>query len=277
MNHALLARPVALLMCVAMLAVLGCASAPAPRTQPGEVPSYYHLRSAGATPARAWVMLLPGASGLTIFEDDQHYFRAADALTAEGFDVLIVDYKAAYRAANPKPAGPARDKIAWAIEHAGAWMRDRDHASQRPWAIVAWSLGAEGLWPLLESRAEPIGCLGAAAYYPSNEDHVPIRAGVPLLVFGGEKDDVTPAEDIRAAVSAAQSPRISLHFYPGALHGFDIESLAQPRTVSLIPLIGPHATFGYNKAAADDAARRLHDFLAELMKSEPPRAGNPGR
>jgi dienelactone hydrolase len=225
--------------------------------------SGFYWRHASVSGER-WAILLPGASGLKVFDDDGHYFRAADALNVRGFDVLVIDYKRAYKAAPSRPDVPTGQKIAWVVEQAVAWARQEGRVSAgAPAAIIAWSLGAEGLWPLLSNAAEvrSLGIKAAATYYPSNEDSIPIATAIPLLILAGEKDDVTPAADTQKLARAANSILIELHTYSGAHHGFDIVSIDPPKTVRLLPLIGPSGTFGYDRNAADDAGLRLSTFL----------------
>lgn len=215
-------------------------------------------------PGVRWAVLLPGASGLKVFEDESHYFRAAESLNAKGFDVLVIDYKRAYKAAPARPSVNTGKKIAWVVEQSLAWARQEGRIrAGEPGAVIAYSLGAEGLWPLLPDgeRTSSVGIRAAAAFYPSNEENSPVATSVPLLILTGEKDDVTPASDIQRLVNAAAPGTIDLHIYPGANHGFDIASIDPPRTVRLVPLIGPSGTFGYDKAAADDAWVRLGSFL----------------
>ncbi len=228
----------------------------------------FHFRPS-SVPRGSWVVLLPGASGLTILGDTDHYFRAAEALNAEGFDALVVDYKAAYRAAVNPPKGPTGSKIAWVMERAVAWARATGKIKpDEPGVVVAWSLGAEGLWPLLadDDRVNGLSLRAAVAYYPSNEDEVVIRTSTPLLILTGEADDVTEAKHIRAMVDRAASPLIMLRVYPEALHGFDVASIAEPRTLRLIPLFGPSATFGFDSEASANAARELSTFLRDCVR-----------
>ena len=265
-------RPILALILVA--ACLGACASSAPEathsaatTDPSDpaaaMASAFHFLPAAA-PRGAWVVLLPGASGLKIFDDPTHYFRAADALNAAGFDALLVDYKAAYRAAAHPPRVKTPDKIAWVTQQAVAWARrtgaiDATH----PGAVVAWSMGTEGLWPLLAdaSGAESLGLRAAVAYYPSGVEGLTIRTAIPVLILTGADDDVSKAADIRAVVERNASPVVTVRVFPGALHGFDVASLSEPRTVSLIPLIGPSATFGFDAEAARAAADLLIEFL----------------
>ncbi len=259
------------------LGATSCGAAPLPPA-PSALAAFHPAARAGivsgcyvsdtTVPADRWVLLLPGASGLRIFDDEGHYFRAATALARQGFAAIVVDYKRAYHAADHPPDGATGAKIAWVVEQCIQWARANGVVrGDAPGALLVWSLGAEGLWDLCAdpARLAAAGVHAAAAYYPANEDQRPITAPIPLLVFAGEADDVTPAADLRHALASTDPRRTEVHFYPGAHHGFDIASLTTPRTISLLPLIGPSATFGYDPVAADDAARHLAQFFAKWL------------
>jgi dienelactone hydrolase len=253
-------------VCAAHISLAGCAGLPAepPRSAAATTgfASGLQVRPA-ATPSGRWALLLPGASGLDIFGDTQHYERAAAALNAQGLDAIIVDYKRAYRASEKPPSGETGEKIAWVIGETVAWARERGIIRESSGGtLIAWSLGAEGLWPLLGDAdcLKRLGVHRAIAYYPSNEEAVAVRTAVPLLLLVGERDDVTPLEDLRHALDAGSGP-VELIAFPGAHHGFDIESLRTPRRVSLIPIIGPSGTFAYDEAAAKAASAKLEAFL----------------
>lgn len=228
--------------------------------------AHFHFREHQGDAARGWVILLPGASGLTIFEDKEHYFRAAERMTREGFDVVVVDYKAAYHAAADRPDVETGEKIAWVTERAAAWLREAGHAAPgEAGFLVGWSLGGEGVWTLLASpeRVRALGLRGAAMYYPANEGKLSSCGGVPLLVMTGGADDVVPASEVRATAEAAraQGCDVALEVYPGAQHGFDVESLKKMRVARLLPLVGPKATFQFDAGAAADAEGKLIGFL----------------
>src|SRR5262245_49470057 len=76
---------------VAVLLMLGSYSAFA------DVPADHYfwtpVKSDGAP--RPWAVLLPGSSGLEIFDDHEHYFRAALWLNERGVDALVIDYHGA--------------------------------------------------------------------------------------------------------------------------------------------------------------------------------------
>ncbi|MFO0834381.1 MAG: dienelactone hydrolase family protein [Phycisphaerales bacterium] len=240
------------------------ASAVAPDDLQRMAPAFHVRRAAGA---RAFVVLLPGASGLTIFEDSEHYFRAAENLSHNGFDVIVVDYKAAYRAAERPPRLETGGKIAWVVERAIEWgRREGVIGSDEPGAIVAWSLGGEGLWELVGDRArlETMRVRAAAAYYPSPEGRPVEAVVVPLLVLTGDRDDVTKAGEIRAKVEG--KGEVQVRVYSGARHGFDVETIREAREIRLLPLFGPSATFQFDEAAAREAGSELSQFLRSKVR-----------
>lgn len=252
--------------------IVGCqGGGPAPGSDPS---AHFHVREAsGATAENPWVILLPGSSGLKIFEDEQHYFRAAQVLNDAGYDAIVVDYKPAYHASGDAPKGSTGEKIAWITGKAIEWGKQTGKiASGAPGALVVWSLGGEGLWRMLadEGFCSRHNVKAAAAYYPSNQDEQKLRTSVPLLILTGEADDVVEVADVKALVAQrdrAGGGEVALRTFPGAHHGFDISSLTKKRTMELIPLIGPRATFQYDAAAAGESEGRLREFLrANLMR-----------
>ncbi len=225
--------------------------------------------SPSTTTGKRWVVLLPGSSGLSIFGDDGHYFRAASQLNQRGFDALIIDYKVAYKAASERPDVSTGEKIAWVTERSIALARAGGQIrGGTPGALVAWSLGAESLWVLLpdEVRLSSLGVRAAIAYYPANETGAKIKTPVPLLLLIGGADDVTPKADLLRSLPDPVSPLIQVRSFEGAQHGFDITSLRQPKTVRPLLFIGPKATFAYNENAAKAASAALGAFLEEHVR-----------
>lgn len=245
-----------------------CASDP--QSPADAVPSdYYHWSEAETDRPAGWVVILPGSSGLTVFDDDRHYFDTANRYNELGFDVLVVDYKPAVRAsANaPESASPG-EKIEWITERAIEWMwHEHPRTRTRQGVIAAWSLGAEGAMRLVndDRKTKSLQIGSAVFFYPTNFEQVELDNQVPLLILIGDKDDVTPAAAARAMVESrsAGAAQVDLVVYPGAHHGFDIESLTMPRTVRLLPLFGPSATFFYDANAAREADQRVSAFLTE--------------
>ena len=272
-----------LLIAIASLLLPGCA-APKPATPAAPDPDTVHLESffiLSSAPARGSptpvVVLLPGASGLKIFDDTQHYHRAAQELNAAGYDTIIVDYKtytqlAEYEESNPPGRRAflgARDALHWAKVH-------QKIDPKAPVALVAWSAGARGVWHTVGTQGFPsmLNVVAAATYYPvTPEAEYHLFTFVPLLILAGESDDVCTAKDIRAFVATndtVNGDTATLHVYPDARHGFDVESIAKRRKISLIPLIGPSATFQYNKPAADAARSELLTFLNQHLRTPNP-------
>ena len=255
------------------LGLAACSTTPSAPAAAGAADHFY-WRPARGQEAGALVVLLPGASGLKVFEDEGHYFRVAERLNAEGFDALVIDYKAAYHASVEPPGGDAGEKIAWVTERGVEWVREQGWAGrEEPVSIVAWSLGAEGVWQFMRepSRASSMGLVAAAVYYPTNERGTPLDRAFPLLILTGDLDDVTPVDGVRKLASGGEGPPALLHVYEGARHGFDIETLPEKRTVRLVPLIGPSGTFGFSAPAAAAAAEALEDFLRSHAVANDPR------
>ena len=118
------------------------------------------------------------------------------------------------------------------------------------------------------AKLPELGVKAAAAYYPSHDDLKSVKATVPLLILSGEADDVTPAAELRLMLSASSGP-IEAVEYPAAMHGFDIASLSKPRTIRIIPLLGPSATLGFDQAAAASAREKLIGFLDRCVVPQP--------
>ncbi len=249
-----------------ILLLTSCASGP---QRPADaVPAdYYYWREAATDRPAGWVVILPGSSGLTIFDDDRHYFDTANRYNDLGFDVLVVDYKPALRASANTPEGASLGvKIEWITERAIEWMwHEHPRSRTRQGVIAAWSLGAEGALRLVndDRKIKSLQIESAVFYYPTNFEQAELDNQVPLLILVGDDDDVTPAAAARAMVDSrsAGAAQVELVVYPGARHGFDIESLTMPRTVRLLPLFGPSATFFYDADAARDAEQRVSAFL----------------
>ena len=242
----------------------------APR-EDGPVAGSFVVRSLASVDGREiWAVMLPGSSGLTVFEDDDHYFRAATDLANQGVNCLIVDYKAVYRDAGSPRLPTTATKIAFAVRHALGAARDRGlMASDGLLLLVGWSLGAEGVWEFMRrpSLWEGWSVVAAVAFYPAYDDGLPdvMASRPPTLVFVGELDDVTPAGPVVAwgHGHAATGADVSVVTLAGAHHGFDIASLPERRTVELLPVIGPRATFGYSPEADAIARERLRGFLEQ--------------
>jgi dienelactone hydrolase len=87
------------------------------------------------------------------------------------------------------------------------------------------------------------------------------RPEIPTLIFIGALDDWTPAADCskKIAMWGNDGPPVELVIYPGAHHGFYYTYLQPGRTMF-------EHWLEYNRAAADDADRRLRQFLDRHLK-----------
>ncbi|MEZ5290907.1 MAG: dienelactone hydrolase family protein [Vicinamibacterales bacterium] len=226
-----------------------------------------HLHWRAAANARGWTVLLPGAGGLRVLDDDQHYFRAAARLNARGWHALVVDYVPAYRALEGRPDLPAGRKIAAVIQRAIEWMHvTHPETRGRDGALIGWSRGAEGVAAFVDdaARVSALGIRAAAVFYPSVPHRVRLDNQVPLLVLTGTADDVAPWTDVSTWVRGRTptAAAVDLRGFDGAHHGFDVESLTRRRVVRLLPLVGPKATLQFHPAAARLATMALEEFLA---------------
>ncbi|MCA9292557.1 MAG: dienelactone hydrolase family protein [Phycisphaerales bacterium] len=257
------------LLCLFVFVCFGaCSSAP---KATGEMHDHFFVRPAAQAPARGWAVLLPGSSGLKIFDDEQHYFRAAEELNALGWDALIVDYKPAYFSARDAPKLSTGGKIAWVTEQAVAWAKEQGRLQHGPGVLMAWSLGAEGVWHLAtdEARSGALGVDAAVCFYPSTEEWK-AKPVVPVLIQTGAADDVTTLQEISKAMvnASAHGDLVALHVHDNARHGFDVSSLPEKREVRVLPLIGPKGTFGYNQSAAKTAWTNVLLFLSRLSPQD---------
>lgn len=210
-----------------------------------------------------WAILLPGSSGLPVFGDDRHYFRAADSLNAHGISVILVDYKAYYKTAKRDAKESTAEKILWVTEKIIKQGREDLFSDSAEVNLVAWSLGAEVIIALAENpqKINDLQINSAALFYPSVRDEKQITTDLPLLILTGAADNITPAEEIESVYRHNTATRIEI--YPEAHHGFDVASLSNKneKDFRLPPLVGRQFTFKYNAAAEQAAIRELTAFL----------------
>lgn len=270
---------------VSALLLGGCVATPDARTGAqvggfasagdGAWGSLYVLRA--ARPDRGWVVMLPGSSGLVVLGDDKHYFEVGRRLGELGFDVLLVDYKAFYRASDDRPDVATGEKIAWVVHRVveGAKSRGLIDDDARG-VLAAWSLGAEGVWALGNENGDSFDALGidrCVLWYPSVErvmDESGVRElEVPVLAMVGDADDVTLLDDLESVLDLyIINGIVELVVYPQAHHGFDIESIGPSQSMRFPPIIGEQVTFGYNRNADLDAWARAVDFLAHPAQGD---------
>ncbi len=160
-----------------------------------EMSNFFHVVHAQNDSSKKWLVMLPGSSGLTIFEDTRHYFMVAERMAVEGYSVLLVDYKLAYQASGRKVKESTGEKINWALEQALSWAPSQGMPANAELSIVGWSLAGEGLVLLANSneQLDRLHIKSIALYYPSNQKKVNVDAKVPLLIMTGSQDQISTA------------------------------------------------------------------------------------
>jgi dienelactone hydrolase len=127
-------------------------------------------------------------------------------------------------------------------------------------ARVSLSVAAPNSFELFVPPSE-LRFRAAAAFYPPCKDPWTARPAIPTLIFIGALDDWTPAADCTDKVASwgKDGSLIELIVYPGAYHGFYYPHLQPGRTMF-------DHWLEYNGEAADDASRRLQQFLDRHLK-----------
>ena len=204
----------------------GCATAPAGTS--GIEQHYYARPTSLAGPAHPWVVILPGGGGMDVFGDTAFYFDVAKRWNAAGFDALVVHYQEAAPvlgidnpAPGPMEAAVVRDALAAARRNGGLDL-------QCPGFVTGFSMGGAGTMAL--AADPPANLAGVVGYYPLVRGMpAGYRAAVPALVLQGDDDELTTRADLDAFLAGASDrSAITVKYYPGAGHGFDIPSLATP-------------------------------------------------
>jgi dienelactone hydrolase len=217
-------------LAAAMLA-LALPSASALAQPAGKAEAHYYPRPANGAGAHPWLIMLPGGGGIDVFGDGHFYFDVAQEWNRAGFDVLVIHYQAAAPlvkgAQQDNPAAMEVAVVKNALETA-----DRKHwlDLQCPGMVMGFSLGGAGTLKL--AAEPPKNLVGAIGFYPAvvgqADDY---RAAVPVLALQGDLDQLTPRATLDAFVASSKDPAMfTVVHYPGAHHGFDIPSLAQPQT-----------------------------------------------
>jgi len=165
---------------------------------------------------------------------------------------------------------------------AAAHLRSFAFVDRKRIAVAGYSWGA--MIAVLASRSLWAGTLApgerfaaAVALYPgcftirpllgSPYEIVSADIDRPLLVLMGGKDDSTPARECVAKLEAAKSEGapVQWHVYADATHCWDC---ANVDGFSRIDFRGNRVTYRYDKAATEDAARRVFEFLARVMPAK---------
>ena len=222
-------------------------------------------RPDGAGPFPA-VIVLHGCAGM----HDTTKQKLVDELVAWGYVILLVDSYATRRIDHACEAGALATFFRRRPDAYGAlvFLAGQTFVDPHRVAVVGFSAGARVTLSVVEPNSfehfAPPGLRfrAAAAFYPPCMQAVE-RPEIPTLVFIGALDDWTPAADCSNKIASwgNDGPPIELVVYPGTHHGFYYPHL-QPGTT----LFGHWVE--YNGEAADNADRRLHQFLDRHLKAD---------
>ena len=226
----------------------------------------YFIKTDTLISKNSWILLLPGSSGLTIFNDTSFYKRQADTLSKLGFNIILVDYKGFYKNSTitNKPQGTTGEKIYWVIRNVIDLAKELKFINtNQSGHVIGWSLAGEGIFKLLNDTAFVLksNITSAALFYPSNQTKIAITSSIPLLIQTGDKDKVTNVDNLKSQI--VSTTKVTIIIYPDCYHGFDIESITEKKSFRFPPIVGKTYSFLYNKDASDKAKQRLFEFLIE--------------
>ena len=193
-------------------------------------------------PARgSTVLVLPGNAGSRVDR-----VPLARALCADGFDVLLLDY----RGYGGNPGVPTEDGLAADARAAHYHLVEERGVEPARLVILGESLGAAVATRL--ARERPVGALVlrspftaladvGAVHYPFLpvrlllRDRFPVReyvagVSVPVVVVAGAIDEIVPREQSRAVAAVAGAEYVEV---PGARHN-DPELTHGPRVVEAV-------------------------------------------
>lgn len=231
---------------------------------PGDRIQGYLAKPDGAGPFPA-VVALHGCAGM----HETSRQRLADDLVAWGYVILLVD---SYTTRGIEQACTSAGFETFLLRRNDAYgaldfLARRTFVDRHRVAAVGFSAGARVALFVAQPNSfaqflppgSDLRFRATAAFYPPCQAAA-ARPVIPTIIFIGAIDDWTPAADCSNRVTfwGNDGPPIELVVYPGAYHGFYYVHL-QPGTT----LFGHWLE--YNGDAADDATRRLHQFLDRYL------------
>jgi dienelactone hydrolase len=227
---------------------------PATATTP-PIPVYV-VRPPGTGPFPA-VLLLHGCGGF-----DGYLAVGADRLAAKGYVGVALDTLAPHGMTTACD-GPSDGDEAGSARATLAWLRKQPYVMPDRLGVIGFSMGADATLALIDTPGSPVppGLRAAAIYYPSCDNRDGL-INVPLAIFDGDADKVTPVANCTsmAHAAAASGKPVTITTYPGATHGFDVP--------------GPDRMFfgqpiRYDPAASADAARQVLALLQKYVGPGP--------
>jgi uncharacterized protein len=187
------------------------------------------------------VLVAPGNGGSRLLR-----VPLARALAAEGFDVLLVEY----RGYGGNPGSPTEEGLAADVAAAYRYLVEERRVPPDRLVLFGESLGGAPLTLLATER--PVGGLVLRSPFTSLADvgvraypFLPVRAllrdrfpllehvrsvRAPVAVVAGEADEIVPAEQSRAVAQAAGASYVEL---PGVRHN-DVELNSGPAVVDAV-------------------------------------------
>lgn len=229
-------------------------SVPATATSPAIAVYVAKPHGDGTYPA---VLLLHGCEGFNGFEA-----VAADRLAMHGYVAAAID-ELGPRQPDGACGGERDGSIAEAVAARAtlAWLRTQPYVAADRLGIIGFSMGGNAALNLIDPIGPPApvpaGLRVAIAFYPACEGRDG-RVTVPLAIFDGDVDQITPAAPCASMVRAGSAAGKSLQIttYPGATHGFTVP--------------GPDRTFfgqpiRYDPTAAADSTEKTAILLAQYL------------
>jgi dienelactone hydrolase len=225
---------------------------PATATTPA-IPVYI-ARPDGAGPFPA-VLLLHGCSGV-----DGFLAVAADRLAMHGIVGVALDALTPHGLRTACNGTSDGDQVG-AARATLAWLRGQSYVAADRLGVVGFSMGGNTTLALIDTpgTSAPRGLRVAVTYYPSCTGRDG-QVSVPLAIFDGDADTITPAAPCATMTQAATTAGkpVTLTTYPGATHGFDVPG--PDRLFYNVPI-------RYDATAAADAARKTYEFLVRYLES----------
>jgi dienelactone hydrolase len=226
--------------------------------------NYIFYKASNNVSKHEWILLLPGSSGLIIFEDSTFYHRKAEYLKQLGYDILLLDYKKFYQTSTltDKPKGTTGEKISWVVKQVIQIAKEKQQIENlNKGHIIGWSLAGEAVFKLLKDTTfvSDNKLKSVALYYPSNNEKLEITTTIPLLIQIGQIDKTVNVDNLQKQIKSSE--KIKFLTYQNSFHGFDVETITQPKTIKFPPVIGKKHTFYYNKEASEKSLIELIAFL----------------
>ena len=217
----------------------------------------YVVRPHGPGPFPA-VVFLHGCEGFNGF-----YAVAADRLAAKGYVAVAIDSLGVEHPAGGCDGGPGGSETEAADARATlAWLRTQPYVIADRLGVMGFSMGGRAVLDLIDGtpgNAAPIpGLRAAVAFYPACEGRG-AHVTVPLRIFDGDADRITPSAPCVALANSAKAANqpVDITVYPGATHGFLIPGPA--RTFYGEPIV-------FDEAGAADAAKKIETFFGSTLR-----------